>query len=77
MSSVQLFVDYEKSIGNYLVDVDGNVLLDMFMQISSIPVGYNHPDILEAFQQPANIVMHTLCLFIQWLPLSDNYLTTN
>lgn len=55
-SSVQLFGDYEKSIGNYLVDVDGNVLLDVFMQISSIPIGYNHPQILDAFQNVKNIV---------------------
>lgn len=54
-SSVQLFGDYEKSIGNYLVDVDGNVLLDVFMQISSIPIGYNHPQILDAFQNVKNI----------------------
>eukprot|EP01129_Flabellula_baltica_P008139 TRINITY_DN3203_c0_g1_i1.p1 TRINITY_DN3203_c0_g1~~TRINITY_DN3203_c0_g1_i1.p1 ORF type:complete len:501 (-),score=121.85 TRINITY_DN3203_c0_g1_i1:33-1535(-) len=43
-----LIPDYEKSVGNYLVDADGNTILDMFCQIASLPIGYNNPALLEA-----------------------------
>ena len=46
--SVGLLANYEKSYGNYLVDLDGNVLLDVFAQIASIPVGYSNPALMKA-----------------------------
>lgn len=53
--SVKLFIDYEKSIGNYMVDADGNTFLDIITQISSIPLGYNHPAMIEALRDQANM----------------------
>ncbi|XP_065898679.1 4-aminobutyrate aminotransferase, mitochondrial-like isoform X2 [Dysidea avara] len=54
MASV--FVDFDKSKGNYLVDVDGNVILDTFCQISSLPLGYNHDAITEAVSKKENLM---------------------
>lgn len=55
MSSISFFADYEKSIGNYLYDADGNALLDVFTNISSIPIGYNHPALLTAFDSESSL----------------------
>merc|ERR1719230_2363083 len=46
------FGDYAASTGCYLVDADGNRMLDMFSQIASLPLGYNHPALDEACKDP-------------------------
>ena len=63
--AVKYFVDMEASKGNYVVDVDGNRMLDMFSHIASLPIGYNHPRMLRVFQDPANLAMlaHRPALF--------------
>ncbi|KAL1469146.1 hypothetical protein MTO96_004869 [Rhipicephalus appendiculatus] len=53
--AVQLFIDYTKSTGNYMVDVDGNAFLDVYTQISSLPLGYNHPAMVAAVSDPRNV----------------------
>lgn len=40
---LNMMCDYGKSIGNYIADVDGNMMLDVFSQIASLPLGYNNP----------------------------------
>ncbi|ELK30384.1 4-aminobutyrate aminotransferase, mitochondrial [Myotis davidii] len=52
--AVHFFCNYEESRGNYLVDVDGNRMLDLYSQISSVPIGYNHPALMKLVQQPQN-----------------------
>ena len=46
------FADYAKSHGNYIADADGNVLLDVYMQVASLPIGYNHPAYKRVLQDP-------------------------
>ncbi|KAJ8920286.1 hypothetical protein NQ315_011947 [Exocentrus adspersus] len=55
VTNVKLFAAYNKSIGNYLVDVDANVLLDLNMQHGSMALGYNYPDLMKVFKDPLNI----------------------
>jgi 4-aminobutyrate aminotransferase/(S)-3-amino-2-methylpropionate transaminase len=52
--TVNFFADFANSHGNYIADADGNQMLDIYMQIASLPLGYNHPDIVKAFQNPKN-----------------------
>ncbi|KAH6671515.1 4-aminobutyrate aminotransferase [Plectosphaerella plurivora] len=53
--SLNMLTDYSKSVGNYIADPDGNVLLDVYAQIASIPLGYNNPALIEAAQSPEMI----------------------
>ena len=47
-----MMANYQNSFGNYIADLDGNVLLDVFAQIASIPVGYSNPTLLAAATSP-------------------------
>lgn len=50
--SLNMLTDYKRSFGNYIADPDGNVLLDVYAQIASIPVGYSNPNLLKASMSP-------------------------
>ncbi|KAG9337634.1 hypothetical protein JZ751_028392 [Albula glossodonta] len=64
--AVNFFCNYEASRGNYLVDVDGNRMLDVYTQIASIPIGenasicilwrrYNHPALVKVMTDSHNL----------------------
>ncbi|KAL9053914.1 MAG: hypothetical protein Q9162_004487 [Coniocarpon cinnabarinum] len=50
--SLNMITNYQQSFGNYISDLDGNMLLDVYAQIASIPVGYNNPSLLAASMSP-------------------------
>ncbi|KAL9100173.1 MAG: hypothetical protein Q9163_004423 [Psora crenata] len=50
--SLNMLANYQNSFGNYIADPDGNVLLDVYAQIASIPVGYSNPTLLAAAMSP-------------------------
>ena len=50
--SLNMLANYQQSYGNYIADPDGNILLDVYAQIASIPVGYNNPALLLAATSP-------------------------
>jgi 4-aminobutyrate aminotransferase/(S)-3-amino-2-methylpropionate transaminase len=48
--TVHVYQNATKSLGNYLVDADDNVLLDVYGHIGAVALGYNHPALLEAWR---------------------------
>ncbi|XP_065066407.1 4-aminobutyrate aminotransferase, mitochondrial-like [Rhopilema esculentum] len=55
--TLKIFADFDKSQGNFLADADGNVYLDVFQQIASLPLGYNHSAVIEAASLPSFTTM--------------------
>ena len=53
--SLNMIANYHNSFGNYISDLDGNVLLDVYAQIASIPVGYSNPALEQAAVSPQMI----------------------
>jgi 4-aminobutyrate aminotransferase/(S)-3-amino-2-methylpropionate transaminase len=45
--NTQAFLQHEKSFGNYFVDSDDNTYLDLYTNIGSLPLGWNHPKLRE------------------------------
>ncbi|KAF9430763.1 hypothetical protein BGZ76_000721 [Entomortierella beljakovae] len=52
-----MMTDLDKSIGNYVVDLDGNTYLDVYCQIASLPLGYNSKALIESASSPEMIQM--------------------
>jgi 4-aminobutyrate aminotransferase / (S)-3-amino-2-methylpropionate transaminase len=50
--NLNMLANYQQSYGNYIADLDGNILLDVYAQIASIPVGYSNPSLLLAATSP-------------------------
>lgn len=50
-----MLANYHLSKGNYIADLDGNLLLDVYAQIASIPLGYNSPALIRAATTPEMI----------------------
>jgi len=52
-------IDLKKSHGSWLVDArDGKEYLDLFSMFSSMPVGYNHPTLLENRERIADAALN-------------------
>lgn len=50
-ASIQCFVKYKKCKGNYLCDVDNNVMLDLDAQMGSLALGYNDKQFIKALKK--------------------------
>lgn len=48
VNTANFVVDYKNLVGNYVSDVDGNRMLDVFQQIALIALGYNNPALIKA-----------------------------
>ena len=71
VSNMFLANDLKASSGNFFVDVDGNKILDCFMHIASLPLGYNHPALVEAMSNPDNVHLLANRPTLGWFPHAE------
>lgn len=69
--NVSVQANYERSVGNYIADLDGNLLLDTYGQISSFPLGYNNPKLFEAAMSPQMVRATINCPALGSFPPHD------
>lgn len=48
----EIFANHDQSYGNYITDVDGNQILDLYCK--GLPLGYNHPDLIRSSTNTLN-----------------------
>jgi len=53
-------VDQKKSLGSWIVDLDGNKYLDCYSQFASQPLGWNHKALVNARQELGEVAMHKI-----------------
>ena len=58
-NNMNIPINLEKSLGNFCQDLDGNEFLDMSNQLGSLPLGYNHPEIIKYSKSP-NVTKHVI-----------------
>ena len=70
-NTANFVVGYRKSIGNYIADADGNLMLDVFQQIALIALGYNNPALIAAAQLEDQVVALVNRPALAVFPLAD------
>ena len=53
-------VNQKKSLGSWIVDLDGNKYLDCYSQFASQPLGWNHKVLVNAKQELGEVAMHKI-----------------
>ena len=53
-------VNQKKSLGSWIVDLDGNKYLDCYSQFASQPLGWNHKVLVNAMQELGEVAMHKI-----------------
>lgn len=53
-------VNQKKSLGSWIVDLDGNKYLDCYSQFASQPLGWNHKVLVNARQELGEVAMHKI-----------------